>query len=307
LNLLKFWIYSNILYMDNIEQTDKPCNYKDIYNLIIQRYREIDKYIRNIQNDIKKLDDVHHKYINTDGLDSLNYSTYVDDIKYQLSVVNKEYKFLYDIFQSNLNKLYRDLFKLYSTICKTVISIYKDNKDVVFKIWNSTDKVVEETVNYKKMKKIIRNISESTRISGLTNEIKIFNEIKKYYFSNIKIFNELHIDINYDFTDIDNIYNELDKRICELHLSNELIKININDLKLKTDKGILGQTLLIDLDGRINKIDVEYKIIINILSSIINIHVKITEKYKNISTIIADSVVYDEDSIDNVKILLDDK
>ena len=152
------------------------------------------------------------------------------------------------------------------------------------------------------VKKTIRHISESTRISGSSTEIKIFNEIRKYYFSNVKIFNELQSNVNYDFNDIDNIYNELDKRMNELKLSNELIKININDLKVKTDKGILGQTFIIDLNGRINKINVEYKIIINILSSILNIHVKISEKYKNISEIIANSVVYDEDSIDSKSI-----
>jgi hypothetical protein len=285
-----------------MNSSEPSPQYKSIYNLIIERYKDIDKFIRNIQNDVKKLDDIHHKYIDSDGLESLNYSTYVDDIKYQLLSINKEYKFLYDIFQSNLNKLYRDLFKLYSKTCKSLISIYIENKDVVFKIWNSTDKVIEESNNYKKIKKTIRHISESTRISGSSTEIKIFNEIRKYYFSNVKIFNELQSNVNYDFNDIDNIYNELDKRMNELKLSNELIKININDLKVKTDKGILGQTFIIDLNGRINKINVEYKIIINILSSILNIHVKISEKYKNISEIIANSVVYDEDSIDSKSI-----
>ena len=292
--------------MDNLKEYEiKDLKYKDTYRTIVDRYRDIDKCIRNIQLDIKKLNNIHHKYINSEELESINYSTYVDDIKYQLTSINKEYLFLYDIYQSNLNKLYRDLFKLYTKTCKSLINIYKENKDNVIRIWNSTDKVIDETINYKKFKKVIRHISENTRISGSSSEIKIFDEIRKYYFINIKILNEINTNINYDFNDIDNIFNKLDNRINELRLSDELIKINISDIKIKTDKGILGQTFMIDLNGRLNKIIIEYNIIINILFSILNMHLDITEKYKKISVTIANSVIYDEDSIESIKVTND--
>jgi len=71
-----------------MNSSEPSPQYKSIYNLIIERYKDIDKFIRNIQNDVKKLDDIHHKYIDSDGLESLNYSTYVDDIKYQLLSIN---------------------------------------------------------------------------------------------------------------------------------------------------------------------------------------------------------------------------
>ena len=53
----------------------------------------------------------------------------------------------------NINKFYRDLFKLYNKIVKTLITVYRENKDIIIKIWNSNEKVDNETSEFKKFKK----------------------------------------------------------------------------------------------------------------------------------------------------------
>ena len=49
-------------------------------------------------------------------------------------------------------------------------------------------------------------------------------------------------------------YSELVKRLEELFLSQELIKFNLDDIQFKADKGILTQTFMMDLNGKIDRI-----------------------------------------------------
>ena len=95
--------------------------------------------------------------------------------------------------------------------------------------------------------------------------------------------------------DIINIFTNLKKRLDELQLSRELIKMNLYDIKNKTDKGILGQTYVIDLTGKNDKINVDYNILIKLLDSIISIHLSLSEKYKNIAQTISDQVSYNDE------------
>jgi len=272
---------------------------KNNFKTICCNYNVIKNQINNIAHDIKKLENIHTVYITSEQIDKLNYSTYVDDIKHQIETIKREYNYLSDIYQMNINKFYRDLFKLYNKIVKTLITVYKENKDIIIKIWNSNEKVNNETSEFKKFKRTIKYISDTTRSSTImVSSDKIIDEIKRKYYSSIRIYNEINNDNNFELLDIETIYGELEIRIQELSLSNELIKISLTDIQRKTDKGILGQTLVMDLNGKLDRIKVDYNIILKILESIINIHLGISKKYKDLSTKIANEVSYDEDSSD---------
>jgi hypothetical protein len=55
---------------------------------------------------------------------------------------------------------------------------------------------------------------------------------------------------------------------------------------------------MMDLNGKIDRIKIDYNILIKILESILNIHNTISERHNTITTIIANYVNYDEDSYD---------
>lgn len=268
------------------------------FNIIMINYKTILNNIMNIGDDIKKLENIHHHYINSGHMEILNNSTYVDDIKHQIDIIKIEYEYISKMYQKNLNKLYRDLFKLYNKIVKYLILIYKENKDILIKIWNSNDKIEGETSDFKKLKKVIKSISESTRANGVfASDSKIFEEIKKKYYSKIKLYDEMNSGYDYLMDDVNLIYNELISRLTELSLSRELIRINLLDVKHKTDKGVLGQTFVMDLNGKLDRIRVDYSIVSTLLDSIINIHTTLSTKYKNLSYIISSTVSYDEETI----------
>jgi hypothetical protein len=278
-------------------ETASLDNFLEKFNVITSNFKTILKNILNISDDIKKLENIHHHYINSGHMEILNNSTYVDDIKHQIDIIKIEYEYISTMYQKNLNKLYRDLFKLYNKIVKYVLNIYKENKDILIKIWNSNDRIEGESNDFKKLKKSIKLISESTRAGGVyANNSKIFEEIKKKFYSKIKIYNEMDSDCDYSLEDINSIYTELEIRLTELSLSRELIRINLLDVKHKTDKGVLGQTFVMDLNGKLDRIRVDYSIAVTILDSIINIHTTLSKKYKNLSYIIATTVSYEEDS-----------
>lgn len=272
-------------------------NFSEKFTVITGNYKTILKNILNIGDDIKKLENIHHHYINSGHMEILNNSTYVDDIKHQIDIIKIEYDYISSMYQKNLNKLYRDLFKLYNKIIKYLMVIYKENKEILIKIWNSNDKIEGETNDFKKFKKSIKLISESTRVGGVyANDSKIFEEIKKKFYSKIKIYNEMDSNSDYDLENIHFIYLELENRFTELKLSRELIRINLLDVKHKTDKGVLGQTFVMDLNGKLDRIRVDYSIAITLLDSIINIHTTLSTKYKNLSYIISTTVSYDEEN-----------
>jgi hypothetical protein len=271
-------------------------NFKNIYD----NYNNIIKQLNNIAHDIQKLEGVHKLYISDSQIDNVNYSIYIDDIKHQINIINSEYNYLNNVNNMNLNKFYRDLFKLYTKIVKILLNIYKENKDVIIKIWNSNEKIINETNEFKKFKKIIKYISDTTRSSNIIMpDNKIIEEIKRKYYTGIKIFNELEIQ-TFDLSDIETLYNELETRLHDLSLSCELIKINLNDIKIKTDKGILGQTLIMDLTGKIEKIKVDYNIMLKLCESVLNIHNSLSRKYKDLTIKIANEVAYDEETSDKL-------
>lgn len=273
----------------------KKLNQK--YQKIIGNYKLYNDNIKNVNEDIKKLEGVHQIYINSADMSSLNYSVYVDDIKHQINITRIEYDYINNIYIMNIEKLYRDLFKLYNRITKLLLSIFKDNRDIIIKIWKSSDKINYESHDFKKLKKSIKSLSDNSRSNNpLSNDIKIFDEIKKQYYYDLKIYNELEDNKGFDLNDIIKINSYLIKRIEELYLSRELIQINLLDIQTKTEKGLLGQTFVMDLNGKSDRIKVDYNIMIKLYESILDIHLSLAEKYNNKSQIIAQQVNYDEDT-----------
>jgi hypothetical protein len=266
------------------------------YNKIIDNYKSIYTNLKDISEDIKVLEGVHNVYINSIDMSSLNYSIYVDDIKHQINITKNEYEYISKTFDMNIEKFYRDLFKLYNKITKIILTIFKENKDTIVKIWNSCEKISSETQEFKKLKKCIRSLSENVRSPApITNDMKIFDEIKKQYYSHITIYNEIS-ENKYSLEDVLSIYDNLTKRLNELFLSRELIKMNLIDIQNKTDKGVLGQTFVMDLNGKSDRINIDYSILVKILESIIGIHITLSDKYKNLAQTIADQVNYNEET-----------
>jgi len=267
------------------------------YNIIIANYESTFSDLKNIFDDIKTLEGIHNIYINSIDMSSLNYSIYVDDIKHQINITQCEHDYINNTYSMNIEKLYRDLFKLYNRVTKIILTIFRENKDTIVKIWNTSEKSMFETHDFKKLKKVIVTLSENVRTSMLMiNDNKIFEEIKKQYYSEIRIYNELNNSHKYDLNDVILIFTNLIKRFEELDLSKELIKMSLNDIKNKTDKGVLGQTFVMDLNGKCDRITVDYNILLKLLISIIGIHTSLSEKYKNMAHSIAEQVNYTDDT-----------
>ena len=263
----------------------------DNYKKIIENYKKYNTNIRNINDDIKNLENIHHIYINSIDMTSINYSVYVDDIRHQINITRIEYNYINEIYTLNLEKLYRDLFKLYTRVTKLIINIFKENKEIIIKLWKSNDKFGYESINFKKFKKNIKLLSDNARSNNPSiNDNKIFDEIKKQYFIDIIIYNELEKTHIYDIDDIIKIYENLTKRLEDLILSRELIELNLTDIQSKTEKGILGQTFVMDLNGKSDRIRVDYSIMTKLLESTINMHLNLSNKYCTSSQFIADQV-----------------
>ena len=282
--------------MENCEYLDiKKIN--DNYKKIISNYKNCTKNIKNISEDIKNLENIHQVYINSGDLSSLNYSVYVDDIKHQINITKLEYEYINQICSINIEKLYRDLFKLYNRIIKILLLIFRENKDIIIKIWKSSEKINFDSPDFKKFRKSIKLISDNARSNNpTTNDNKIFEEIKKQFYIDIIIYNDLEKTHTYNIEDIIVIYDNLNKRLEELILSRELIRINLVDIQSKTDKGILGQTFIMDLNGKCDRIKIDYIIMLKLLESTINMHLNLSDKYTNISQNIADEVSCGEDT-----------
>jgi len=283
--------------MENLKKSDiKKIN--ENYKKIIDNYKQCVTNIRNINEDIKNLENIHHVYTNSGDLSSLNYSIYVDDIKHQINITKLEYEYVNQVYSINLEKLYRDLFKLYNRITKNLLLVFRENKDVIVKLWKSSEKINFDSPDFKKFKKSIKLISDNARSNNpTTNDNKIFDEIKKQFYSDIIIYNELEKTHIYDIEDIGGIYDNLNKRLQELILSRELIRINLQDVQAKTDKGILGHTFIMDLNGKSERIKIDYNTMVKLLESTINMHLTLSEKYVSVSRNIADQVSCGEDTL----------
>jgi hypothetical protein len=277
------------------------------YKKLVDNYKNYNENIRNINDDIKNLENIHHIYINSGDMSSVNYSVYVDDIKHQINITRLEYNYINNIYKLNLEKLYRDFFKLYTRITKILLNIFKENKDTIIRLWKSNDKFAYDSVEFKKFKKNIKALADNARSNNpSSNDDKIFDEIKKQYYINIIIYNDMNNTHNYDIDDVIIIYENLIKRFEELILSRELIALNLIDLQSKTEKGILGQTFVMDLNGKSDRIKVDYSIMVKLLESTITMNLNLAEKYNKVSKTISEQVKCD-DTTTSIDIISDNE
>jgi hypothetical protein len=273
---------------------------KECFNIILNNYKKIDSNNKLSVDNIKKVDNVYQIYINSEQIDSVNYSVHINDIRHQVMITTIEHKYSCDVNQINTTKIYYDLFKLYNRLIKILLSIYTENKIMIKKIWGTNNLFVDESTKFKKLKTFIKTIAQ--KYSGVTDEITMLTCIKKYHYSTIKIHNELNENdkVNYESTEL--LFSEICNTLEELLLTTELIKINLSDIKNKISKGINGSAFMTDLLCKIDKIKSEYKYILNILNSILDIHKNLSNKYLLISNKILEDISYEDrkNKIENI-------
>jgi hypothetical protein len=250
---------------------------------IQEYYDKINKNLDNMSEDIEKLDNTHKYYLKSAINDiQFHYSVYIDDIFFQKKILYIEYTCMNDIHRDNINKLYRDLYKLYNKIIKLLISIINENNKLILKI----------------------NDIDNTKIS--TQNI---DDLKKKYFTNIKVFYELK-SVNEHFTldDIKLLYDVIIKRNNDINENIKQIKTHITSIDKKIIKGIFIETFKISLLGTIESLSLENNLYIKIFNSILNNHLIIAQKYFYRTKNISDEVTFDEDlnSIASSDILDDD-
>ena len=234
-------------------------------------YDKINKNLENMSDDINKLDNTHKYYLKTATNDiHFHYSVYIDDIFYQKKILHIEYTCMNDIYHDNINKLYRDLYKLFNKIIKLLISIINENNKLILKI----------------------NDLEDSKIS--TQNI---DDLKKKYFMNIKIFYELKsVKEYFTFEDIKILYDIIIKRNNDINENIKQIKTHISLIDKKINKGIFIETFKISLLGTIESLSLENNLYIKIFNSILNNHFTIAKKYFFRTKHISDEVTFDEDT-----------
>ena len=165
---------------------------------IQEYYNKINKNLENMLEDIEKLDDIHKYYLkssqNVSGTTDMHfhYSVYIDDIYFQKNTLQTEYNCMNKIYLNNLNKLYRDLYKLFNKIIKLLINLINENNKLILKInyIDNTKLAMENTIELRK--KYYINIK-------IYHEINSINE--KFLLNDVKILYDLIIKKNIDIND----------------------------------------------------------------------------------------------------------
>lgn len=232
---------------------------KEKFNTIIRNYKHVYNYLENIKQDIEKLKKIHTIYVtqSENKIRFHEYGIYIDDIFYQIKILKMEHKNMMEIYQNNLNKLYKDVFRLYRLIIKKLIEIN-----------------IENNTNVDKNEKIITD--------------------KKQYYTKIKIFNEIEND-DYTIEEAIILYDELINRLNDFYLCISKIEKNIREMRKKSLDGFLLQTYVISLSYEKNRIDIEYSMFHKILSSILEIHTNISRKYCKRAEQISNEVLDDNE------------
>ena len=124
---------------------DIECIFNKIYNY----YNKTDENLKNMSIDLEKLNNTHLFYIKSINEENTNtyinsnnfhYSVYIDDIFYQKKILTMEYECMLNINNFNIDKFYRDLYKLYLKIIKLLVNVIHENNKLVTKI-NDIDNI----------------------------------------------------------------------------------------------------------------------------------------------------------------------
>jgi hypothetical protein len=216
------------------------------FNKIVQNYKLIQDNLSNTLEDIEKLEKIHYHFVSNaeNKLRFHEYGIYVDDIYFQMNILKTEYNCQCKIQIQNVNKLYKDLYRLFNRIVKKLISM---------KIENSTPH----------------------------DKIKIANLItqeRKNYFVKVKPFNEIaenHIHID----ECQILYNEIEIRMNEFINAIQDITHSISNAEVQKHDGLLLQTFLISMKSEKEKAEIEQNLYKKLLVGILNSHLEISNKY----------------------------
>ena len=247
---------------------DIECIFNKIYNY----YNKTDENLKNMSIDLEKLNNTHLFYIKSINEENTNtyinsnnfhYSVYIDDIFYQKKILTMEYECMLNINNFNIDKFYRDLYKLYLKIIKLLVNVIHENNKLVTKI---------------------------NDIDNIKNNVESIEDIRKKFLSDIKIYKESDsINQKFSYDDIKKIFNAINKRNTNIHK-------HILIVDKKVNKGMLIETFKISFNGNIESLGLEHNLYIKIFESIITNHYNISKKYYIRTKNISDEITFDEDS-----------
>lgn len=253
-------------YNEMMEQKKKkeknPSNKaKKKFNEIIYNYKSTQENLNNIIMDIEKLDKIHNLFVSNaeNKLRFHEYGIYVDDIYYQIKLLKIEYHCNNQIQFDNINKLYKDLYRLYNLLVKKLISMKFEinpyNSIVSLKV-----KMNQERKNY-------------------LVKIKPYNEIAD---------NHIHLD------ECIVLYNEIEQRTTEFQTGIYEILKSIKNVDEQNSEGVLLHTYLISLKSEKEKAEIEISHYQKLLMGILNSHLEMSSKYLKRTKIISEEVTNHE-------------
>jgi hypothetical protein len=219
------------------------------FNKIIKNYKQIHENIQNTFEDIQKLEKIHTKFVSNaeNKMRFHEYGTYIDDIYFQIGQLNLEYNCQSQIQIQNINKFYKDLYRLYHKVVKKLVSIKFENGSI-------------QMTGDKKF------VLDKMRIE------------KKQFFSKVKPYSEIeenHIQLD----DCLIIYNEIEVRLSDLVNSINNIVDAILNVEEQRHEGVFLQTYLISLRSEKEKAEIEHNVYSKILLGILESHLQISNKY----------------------------
>lgn len=274
--------------------------------LTINNYKAINNNIKYINNDIINLTTLHDKFIKDNKkitCDAKNIikdlCIYLDDIHFQKKNLEIENEALKSIYYNAINKYYRDFFKVYIKIINTLINILLENRDIIINLFNIKNNIDIKKKKLKKLKKKMNYIIKE--FENKSNDNQIIKVIKKKCINSIKLYNDINDYNDIQQYDIINIFNTICNKYEELVLSCTLIKYHIRNTKTSVNKGIMGDSYLINKYSYYDKINIECDTIKKFIASVINNHLVISIKYKNRSKLIDDEIIY-KDNVDYLNI-----
>ena len=177
-----------------------------------------------------------------------------------------EYKCQEEIQNQNINKLYKDLFRLYNKIVQKVLSIKFENKQNNYN--STTSKEIKQ---------------------------KLFLERKPYY-QKIKIYNEV-TDNQINIDDCINLYTELESRLSDFLNSIQEIANSIMMAEEQKMDGLLLQTYLISLNSEKEKFLIEHEVFQKLLKGILANHMDVSNKYLERTINISKDIINDTEKI----------
>lgn len=230
------------------ESKMKPSKTNKKFAKIIKNYKLVHENILNTYEDIQKLEKIHTRFVSNaeNKMRFHEYGTYIDDIYFQIGQLNLEYNCQSLIQIQNINKFYKDLYRLYHKIVKKLVSI---------KFENGTQMTGD--------KKFVMD--------------KIRTE-KKQFFSKVKPYSEIN-ENHIQLEDCQIIYNEIEIRLSDLVNSINNIVDAIISVEEQKHEGVFLQTYLISLRSEKEKAEIEHNVYSKILLGILESHLQISNKY----------------------------